>query len=121
MKRKYTLVNGHTYYMDAEKLIDNLYERQKIYLEGKEEFHEFWDILAGCGVYWDGFWDMCKELNNKDISSEDSEELSNELIENMKGCGYSVGENGHIYDCYGPMSPYNGMSIDKFLDKYERY
>ena len=35
MKRKYTLLNGHTYYMDAEKLIDNLYEKQKYYLEGK--------------------------------------------------------------------------------------
>lgn len=76
MKRKYTLLNGHTYYMDAEKLIDNLYEKQKYYLEGKEEFHRFWDILVGDWVYWDEFWDLCKELNNKDISSEDSKELS---------------------------------------------
>lgn len=76
MKRKYILSNGHSYYMDAEEFIDTLYEKQKEYLEGDEEYYEFWDILAGNEVYWDEFWDLCKKLNNKDISLEDTKELS---------------------------------------------
>ena len=52
---------------------------------------------------------------------EEKKKKAHELIKDMKGCGYSVGESGRIYDCYGPMSPYNGISIDEFLDKYDRY